>query len=269
MHTTYAETPDPSVLGNPVSPGRKLAAERTLLGYINQIRKFRSVVDFGCGIGNWLRVARELGATEIRGYDSPGIPLAARGLTGAEFHCADLAQTITTEKVFDLAICLEIAQWLAPGAASRLVKSLCSAADWVLFSAAVPFQGGADHVNENWMEYWAALFCGNGFLCYDILREEVWNDREIPFYYRQNVCLYVRRGADDALTSLGREPSAQVPSLIHPELYLKLVNWLANNPTATTDSRVFESDARTYYRGVQLLMDGESAIITAPASVSQ
>ncbi len=44
------------------------------------LRKFHSAVDFGCGLGIWLNVARELGATETRGYDNAEFLAAARGL---------------------------------------------------------------------------------------------------------------------------------------------------------------------------------------------
>jgi hypothetical protein len=250
------------------APGRKLAAERAFLTFVNGIRSFRSVVEFGCGFASWLRVARELGATEIRGYDIPDLPFAARGLADAEFRAADLAQFISVDKVFDLAICLEVAQRLPAGAAASLVRTLCSAADWVLFSAAVPFQGGADHINENWMEYWAGLFSGNGFLCYDILREKVWYDREIPFYYRQNSCLYVRRGAHEALASLGFEPSARPPSLIHPELYLELLSWLGNNRNGATDSRVFAADVRDFHQGARVLTGAAPGATAAPGKLS-
>jgi len=41
--------------------------------------------------------------------------------------------------------------------------------DNVLFSAAIPNQGGTGHINEQWQEYWAEKFYANGFgaeLCY-------------------------------------------------------------------------------------------------------
>jgi methyltransferase family protein len=248
---------------------RSLAAERGFLSYINDIRKFHSVVEFGCGLANWLRVARELGAIEIRGYDIGDIPVAARGLTAAEFCAIDLGSFIRTEKTYDLAICIEVAQTLAPAAGTSLVKTLCAAADWVLFSAAPPFQGGLDHVNENWMEKWAGLFSERGFLCYDILREKFWNDRDIPFYCRQNACLYVRRGIHTALTERRLMPTDRPPTLIHPELYLKLTNWLANNRNGATDGSNFEAEVGEYYRAVQILKFANPKLKAASVGITR
>jgi len=224
-----------------------MAAERAMLGFVYNLRRFKSVVDFGCGLGNWLTVAQELGATEIRGYDTPDIPAGARRLALANFIAADLTRFIHLERQFDLAVCLESADRLPADAAVPLVKTLCAAADWVLFGAALPLQEGVSHPGENWMEYWAGLFSREDFLCYDILRSEFWRVRDIPFYLRQNTCLYVRRGTHDALRARGFEPCVRPPSLIHPELLLKLMSWLANRQAASTDSRAYAGDLKNLY----------------------
>jgi hypothetical protein len=104
-----------------------------------------------------------------------------------------------------------------------LVRSLSQASDWVLFGAAVPHQGGMGHINENWVEYWAAHFRDAGFLCYDILRPRFWDDTRVAYYYRQNTCLYVRPGSHYALRARGYAPSEHPPTLIHPEMFLKIV----------------------------------------------
>jgi SAM-dependent methyltransferase len=230
-----------------LAPGRKMAAERAILGFVHDLRKFKSVVDFGCGLGNWLHVARELGATETRGYDTPEIPAGARRLATTEFFAADLTRFIPVERRFDVAICLETADQLSPDAAVPLVKTLCAAADWVLFSAALPFQEGNHHAGENWMEYWAGLFSREKFLCYDILRSVFWRDRDIAFYLRQNTCLYVRKDAQDALRARGFSPTVCPPSLIHPELFLKLMSWLSNRHASSTDSRAYVEDLTSLY----------------------
>jgi methyltransferase family protein len=230
-----------------LAPGRKMAAERAMLGFVHDLRKFNSVVNFGCGLGNWLYVARELGAAETRGYDTPDIPAGARRLGMSEFFSADLTRFIPVERRFDVAICLETADQLSADAAVPLVKTLCAAADWVLFSAALPFQEGNTHAGENWMEYWAGLFSREKFLCYDILRSVFWHDRDIAFYLRQNTCLYVRRGAQNALSAHGFGSTVRPPSLIHPELFLKLMGWLSSRSAPATDSRRYEEDLRCLY----------------------
>jgi SAM-dependent methyltransferase len=249
-----------------LAPGRKLAAEHAILGYIHGIRTFQSVVEFGCGLGTWLGVARALGATETRGYDTAEIPIEARGIAKADFFVTDFARFIKLDRTFDVAICLETADRLASSAAAPLIRTLCSAADWVLFGAAPPFQGGGDQFNENWMEYWAGLFAKEGFLCYDIVRPKFWHDRDIPFYFRQNTCLFVRRGANSALNSRDIEPTACPPTMIHPELLLKLTSWLVNRDEPTTDSRLFAADLAAFYDRAQHLPGPDGKIAPAGSS---
>ena len=40
--------------------------------------------------------------------------------------------------------------------ADNYINSLTRLAPVILFSAAIPFQGGSGHVNEQWPEYWVA-----------------------------------------------------------------------------------------------------------------
>ena len=53
---------------------------------------------------------------------------------------------------------------------ATFVASLARHGDAVLFSAAIPFQGGAGHVNEHWPSYWAADFAVHGFVAVDTIR---------------------------------------------------------------------------------------------------
>ncbi|MGO9802329.1 MAG: class I SAM-dependent methyltransferase [Steroidobacteraceae bacterium] len=202
--------------------GQELASARHLLGVIAGVRKLHSVVNFGCGRGSWLHAARALGAVEIRGYDTEDVPLDARGLRPEEFYPADLAQPIRVEKRFDLAVCMDVAQDLTAGNCETLVRTLCGASDWVLFSAAVPYQVGAHHRSAHWPEYWAAIFHRMDFICYDILRIKLWHDTRIAYYYRQSACLYVRSGTQQSLEAKGYRPTANPPALIHPELLLRV-----------------------------------------------
>jgi len=264
VNTTGPQSPRrPHAAAKRATP--RLVAENAYLGFINRLHACRSVVEFGCGLATWLRVAREVGATEIHGYDTSDLPLSARGLTSAEFSSADLGKFIKLERKFDLAVCLELAQQLPARAGSTLVKTLCAASDWVLFSAAMPCQGGTGNQNENWMEYWARHFSENGFKCYDILREKFWYDAQIPFYLRQNACLYVRQDADQELSLHRLEPVVSPLSQIHPELYLKLLHWLANRRKGVTDAGAFTAELRAFYQETQVLAraDGTGDLETA------
>ncbi len=242
---------DPVTDASLPATGRQLASHHSLLSFLAGIRRFAAVVDFGCAEASWLHAARRLGALEIRCYDFPDMPAEARGLSPREFFPADLTEEVGTGRKFDLAICAEVAARLPPASAAVLVRSLTQASDWVLFAAAMPHQGGTGHINENWMEYWATLFSDAGFLCYDILRRQFWHDARVAFHYRQNTCLYVRPGSHYALRARGYKPSAHPPSLVHPEMFLRVVGM-----AATPDGNL-ATEIKQYYqsawRGAALL----------------
>ena len=120
----------------------------------------------------------------------------------------DLTQPISLGRRFDLAICLEVAEHIDEKRASDFLSTLTSFSDHVLFSAAIPYQGGTGHVNEQWPGYWARLFADKGYGCQDFIRKKIWNDSGIHYWYRQNILLF----------SKGAEHEEPLP-MVHPELF--------------------------------------------------
>ena len=182
-----------------------------------------SVVDVGCGIGAWLAEFKRHGVSEVLGVDGSHVPESQLEIEPAEFLTADLSQPLQLERTYDLAMSLEVAEHLEPAQADQFVESLTQLAPVILFSAAVPFQGGEHHVNEQWPAYWAERFEARGFVALDALRSSLWDRPEVDWWYAQNLLLFVRR--DD----LGRYPrlaevipsdAANIPSFIHPRNYL-------------------------------------------------
>jgi hypothetical protein len=133
------------------------------------------------------------------------------------FLARDLTQPIPADLGhFDLAVCLEVAEHLSSDCAWPFVASLTGLSDKVLFSAAIPGQGGAEHVNEQWPSYWQALFQERGYLMIDCLREQLWDNSEVQAYYRQNLFLCVRQEVLDSLPALQRFLDRPVRNLVHP-----------------------------------------------------
>jgi hypothetical protein len=178
--------------------------------------KVDSAIDFGCGEGMWLSILKRNGVSEIKGLDGEWVNKKHLKILEAEFILADLKSIEYDGKRYDLAISLEVAEHLPQSSAATFVKSLTRASDFVLFSSAIPFQGGTDHVNEQWPSYWANLFGTNGFLCVDFLRDKIWDIDTIAPYYRQNILLFVNQKRMGDLRSLvmSSSPSPR----IHPKL---------------------------------------------------
>jgi SAM-dependent methyltransferase len=179
-----------------------------------------SIVDIGCGVGVWLKEFQRLGKEDILGIDGPSLPADLLLIPRDKFVCLDVeyAAIDSVQRRFDLAICLEMAEHISPERAQVLIDGLSRLSDVVLFSAAIPYQGGTGHVNENWIEYWAGLFLKNDYVPVDLFRARLWSNPQVAFYYRQNALLFVRR--EKALTVFGVTGQLPVHSYVHPETYI-------------------------------------------------
>jgi SAM-dependent methyltransferase len=174
----------------------------------------RSVVDIGCGVGTWLAACAELGVTDYFGVDGHHAAELLQ-IPHEQFRAGDLREPLTFDRSYDLAICLEVAEHLPKHVAAPFVQQLTTAAPCVLFSAAIPGQGGTGHINEQWMSYWAALFAQQEYFPVDAIRPRIWDREDVEWWYRQNVLLYVRR---DRLPATYTPPALD---MVHPALYLR------------------------------------------------
>ena len=135
------------------SAGSRRSAE-VIVPIVMDLLRPSKVVDIGCGSGAWLSVFKERGASKVLGLDGHWVNTDCLQIARDEFVPVDLEQPLKLQDRFDLAVCMEVAEHLAPETARPLVDSLVNLAPAVLFSAAVPFQGGTGHVNEQWPDYW-------------------------------------------------------------------------------------------------------------------
>lgn len=184
-----------------------------------------SAVDVGCGVGTWLSVLKDKGVGDIQGIDGSWVDRDLLEIPEQDFRQVDLKKSIDLGRKFDLAISLEVAEHLPPEAARTFVGSLVNMSDFVLFSAAIPFQGGTGHINEQWPDYWADLFRERGYVALDFIRPEVWNDGKIGAFYRQNVLMYVKRERmqDLKVPNLDTSTESSPMALVHPDTYLPKV----------------------------------------------
>jgi hypothetical protein len=181
-----------------------LGSARVMVPLLATLVDIGSVVDLGCKHGEWLSIFREHGVTDMAGYDRS--KHAAQLIIPPEvFNVVDLTKPFTIGRTYDLAMCIEVAEHLVASAARPLVQALTTAAPVVLFSAAIPGQGGQNHVNEQPHDYWHALFAERGFHTLDCLRPAIWQDSRVAWWYRQNTFLYASRAAIDASPRLRAE----------------------------------------------------------------
>jgi len=58
----------------------------------------------------------------------------------------------------------------------------------VVFSAAIPFQQGDGHINEQWPSFWSNLFAAHGYDCLPDLRHRAWSNPSIEVWYSAKTC---------------------------------------------------------------------------------
>lgn len=187
-----------------------------------------SVVDIGCATGTWLAVFTEHGVSDVFGVDGGYVDAASLSVPRERFLTRDLARPLELERRFDLALALEVAEHLPRECAETFVSSLTGLAPVVLFSAAIPGQGGTNHVNEQWPSYWAALFAERGYVHVDCLRRRLWHDEAVAYWYAQNALFYVASDELPRRPGLAAlyDPDERTPlALVHPQRYMEWVEW--------------------------------------------
>lgn len=154
---------------------------RVVVPVVTELVGPQSVVDVGCGIGAWLGAFAESGVKVVRGLDGDYIDRRRLCFDVSSFTAVDLRTSIEIPGKYDLAVCLEVAEHLPARQAGSLVTALTGAAPVVLFSAALPGQGGTSHINEQWPEYWRRLFEARGYWMLDPIRPRICEDNRVAW----------------------------------------------------------------------------------------
>lgn len=201
--------------------GSYISAKEVLPIIFNLVHP-KSIIDVGCGVGTWLRACRELGVDDVLGLDGPYVSEQLLKIPGSKFKRTDLSKPIETSQIFDLAISLEVAEHLPESSADHFVDSLVKLSPFVLFSAAIPMQGGHNHINEQWQSYWADKFFSRGYVAIDCIRPVVWKRDSVEWWYAQNMLLFVRKELIDGradLLELSQGTHVSQLNLVHPKNY--------------------------------------------------
>lgn len=192
--------PDSWIFGD--IQGRKVNARKVLKTVFRILGVPPSFLDIGGGAGSWCTAAKGLGVQHVRLVDACPPNQVIPELTQEEQIQANLEDGIPYLGKFDLVICIEVIKHLSESAASSLLKQMTSCTNFILFSAAIPGQGGIGHINERLHDYWHEKFSELEFEKYDVIRPMLISRPDISSIHRQNLFIYARKGCDHMLADL-------------------------------------------------------------------
>ncbi len=177
-----------------------------------------SVIDVGCGLGTWLKVFKSKGVVDVLGIEGSHINKKMMVIHENEILLKDLEQPVSLNRRYDIALCIEVVEHLSKDAADIIISTLVNLSDIIVFSAAIPGQGGQNHLNEQWIDYWIEKFKKHDFIVYDPLRKYIWENTMIEWWYSQNIVIAIKSGV--------RSPfkHSKVLKIVHPELFKKRYN---------------------------------------------
>ena len=190
--------------------------EREIVSLVCRALRPGSVVQVGCGSGAFLAAFKASGVNRVLGLDEAQ---ACPGLAPHEYARSPLQGPFPDSGPVDLVVSLEVGEHISAGASDAFVGHLTQLGPVILFSAAIPGQGGKNHINEQWPAYWAEKFARFDYVLYDVIRPLVWHNRNISVWYRQNMFLVTRSDHVQAADAFRKLPGAPLVDVVHPDLF--------------------------------------------------
>jgi SAM-dependent methyltransferase len=182
-----------------IDAGSRASAEavaRLILGEMT----VKSLLDVGSGHGAWAAEWMKAGVADVIAVDGDYVRRDQLAIPADKFVAHDLATPLDLGLRFDLVQSLEVAEHLPAANAAGFVDNLARHGDVILFSAAVPHQGGEHHVNEQPPQYWRELFAKQGYDVFDWLRPRLAGQRQVKAWYRFNTYVYANRAGQKRLS---------------------------------------------------------------------
>ncbi len=185
-----------------------------------KIFKPNSVIDLGCGLGFFIKSFIENGILDVCGIDGDWVPLEDLVIPKEVFIAKDLTIDLDIGRKFDVAISLEVAEHIPSDKVKIFLKNLEKCSNNIIFSAAIPYQGGTGHCNERWQSFWVNYFKHSGYYFIDV-RPIIWNNHKIANYYRQNLLIFTKSESikNEFYKNFYKNFDIYILDIVHPEIW--------------------------------------------------
>jgi SAM-dependent methyltransferase len=155
-----------------------------------------SVIDFGCGTGDILAPFEGKGI-QVRGVDGSKANRKYSKIKPENFVLHDLRKGYDAGEMYDLCLCLEVAEHIDEKHSNTLIRTLTASSEIVVFTAAPPGQEGVGHVNLKPYDWWQERFKLYGFsMDTDVteqLKSEIKNIPGIQWWYVKNMMVFKKQ----------------------------------------------------------------------------
>lgn len=188
---------------------------------ISTLFNVKSLADIGCGSGIWTRnfclKLKEIETIYALDLELPErVYLDDASMIKCQVH--HIAQNLDSNPLLpfhevDLTICLEVLEHLESETAIELMIEFGKKTKYLLFSAAIPGQGGTHHINERPYEYWYSQLRENGFIPFDVVRPKL-KGQDVPSYYKYNIIFWINTSkvTDKEIETIGMNPNKSLMS---------------------------------------------------------
>jgi hypothetical protein len=168
-----------------------LSSADIIVPMVKSIFEVKSVMDVGSGRGAWLQIWQEHGVSDLVGVDGSYVELESFRVSPSVFFPHDITKPLNLKRKFDVVQSLEVAEHIDEKYADILIDTITRHGDFVLFSAAVPGQGGEHHVNEQPISYWVNKFKMRGYIASDTFRPALMGIKSVEPWYKNNLLFFV------------------------------------------------------------------------------
>ena len=117
-------------------------AAEILVPHLLESISVKSVLDVGMGIGTWLKVFQDNGIDDILGIDGAYVNKELFFIDEKYFKSHDLRTGFNLGRKFDLVVSLEVIEHIPKEFEDIFIENLINHGDTILFSGAIPGQGG-------------------------------------------------------------------------------------------------------------------------------